>query len=88
MIDHNNQDENKADYQGGPTWVDKEYDPRFMEKNRFAFLKKVGTWLLNNVLAKVIIGIILVVATIYITQFMQPSQEKNNQTQKETSVNK
>ncbi len=36
--------EKRHEYPGEPTWVDKAYDPHFMEKKRFAILKSIGAW--------------------------------------------
>ncbi|HUW25683.1 MAG TPA: hypothetical protein VMW07_04035 [Gallionella sp.] len=77
-------------YVGGPTWVDREYDPYFMElppDEKFCRTKSIGRWLREHVLAKVVSGIILVaISTIlvfYITQWLKPTPEASRPLQQE-----
>lgn len=72
-----------SEYPGGITWVDREYDPRFMElppDEKFRRLKAVGRWLKEHILAAVLIGSILaVLSTIlifYTNQWLGQHQEK------------
>ncbi len=71
------------EYPGGATWVDKAYDPYFMElppDEKFRRLKAIGRWLKEHVLAAVLIGSILaVLSTIlvfYTNQWLSPPQEQ------------
>ena len=68
------------EYPGGPTWVDREYDPYFMElppDEKFRRLKAVGQWFKKNVLAAVVIFILTTILGIYITRWLSPSQDQN-----------
>ena len=74
---------NLSMYAGGLTWVDREYDPHFMEmppNEKFRRSKAVGRWLKEHVLAAVLIGSILaVLSTIlifYTNQWLGQHQEK------------
>ena len=40
-------------------WPDKVFNPAIMEKNRSVFMKNVDNWLKDNMLARVIIGLII-----------------------------
>ncbi|ARO88601.1 hypothetical protein EBAPG3_012945 [Nitrosospira lacus] len=40
-------------------WPDKVFDPASMEKNRSVFMRNVDGWLKDNVLARVIFGLII-----------------------------
>lgn len=67
----------KNEYPGDPTWVDREYDPYFMEPppdENFRSLKAVGRWLKEHVLAAVIIFILTTILGIYITRWLSPPQ--------------
>lgn len=73
-----------TEYPGGVTWVDREYDPYFMElppDEKFHRLKALGRWLKEHVLAAVLIGSILaVLSTIlvfYTNQWLGQHQEKS-----------
>lgn len=62
-------------YPGGVTWVDKAYDPYFMElppDEKFRRLKAMGRWLKDHVLAAVLIGAILAVLSTILV-FIQTS---------------
>lgn len=70
-----------TEYPGGVTWVDKEYDPYFMElppDERFRRLKAIGRWLKDHVLAAVISAVIVSILTtilvFYITRWLSQSQ--------------
>lgn len=66
-----------SEYPGGPTWVDREYDPYFMElppDEKFHRLKAVGRWLKEHVLAAIIIFVITTILGIYITKWLAPPQ--------------
>ena len=40
-------------------WPTKVFDPKLMEKNRSVFIKNVDNWLKDNMLARVIFGLII-----------------------------
>jgi len=58
-------------YPGGPTWVDKEYDPRFAEPvktERFRVLRSIWAWLKDKVLGGIIVGLVVGIAIYYVTK--------------------
>ena len=58
-------------YPGGPTWVDKEYDPHFAEpvkQERFKFLRSLWAWLKDKVLGGIIVGVVVGLAVYYVTK--------------------
>lgn len=58
-------------YPGGPTWVDKEYDPHFaqpVKEERFRFLRSVWAWLKDKVLGGIIVGVVVGLAVYYVTK--------------------
>ena len=58
-------------YPGGPTWVDKEYDPHFVEPERkegFSVPRSVWAWLKDKVLGGIIVGIVVGLAIYYMTK--------------------
>lgn len=72
---------NLSMYAGGSTWVDREYDPYFMElphDEKFRRLKTVGRWFKEHVLAAVVSGLILAalstILVFYIGQWLSPPQ--------------
>jgi hypothetical protein len=68
-----------TEYPGGATWVDKAYDPYFMElppDEKFRRLKAIGRWLKEHVLAAVIIFILTTILGIYIKQWLLPPQDQ------------
>lgn len=75
------------EYPGGVTWVDKEFDPNFIERPSFSKrFKNSAAWLRDNVLARVIIGIVLSVLTVgtafVISRLPKPPSETPSATTK------
>lgn len=66
----------KQEYPGGPTWVDREYDPRFQTKERFAHTRAVGRWLRDHVLAGLLIAVLSVAAGVYIERWLQATPQQ------------
>lgn len=58
-------------YPGGPTWVDKEYDPHFAQpekEERFSLLRSIWAWLKDKVLGGIIVGVVVGLAIYYMTK--------------------
>lgn len=58
-------------YPGGPTWVDKEYDPHFAQpakKERFSLLRSIWAWLKDKVLGGIIVAVVAGLALYYMTK--------------------
>ncbi len=58
-------------YPGGPTWVDKEYDPHFAQptkEERFSLLRSTWAWLKDKVLGGIIVGVVVGLAIYYMTK--------------------
>lgn len=85
-----------SEYPGGITWVDREYDPRFVElppDENFRRLKAIGRWFKQHVLASVvsvviatfITTILVFYTTQWLTQHQATSQPQSSLT-KETKT--
>jgi hypothetical protein len=62
-----------SEFPGGVTWVDREYDPHFKAKVRFARTKAVCLWLRNHVLAAFIIAVFSTIVSVFVARLLLPS---------------
>lgn len=61
------------EYPGGPTWVDREYDPNFAKEEAAAKISRfsaVWSWVKDKVLGALIVGLLLLAAGALIKAFL------------------
>lgn len=82
MTEHDESKPSKREhYPGRLTWVDREYDPHFQEKKRFRHLKSFGLWLRDHVMAGVIVGVLVAVASTLIVSHLKSDPSARDQSE-------
>jgi hypothetical protein len=64
-------------FKGGSTWIDRDYDPYFQKKVKFARTKAAWLWFRDNVLAKVLISILSLIAAFFLYRWLNTIQPQN-----------